>query len=174
LNFARSHGHKFNLPAALDAFVLLSQHAMSFPFTLRRAFSTSIRCSYKTKNIPEDILASTLNTQPRKRGRPKNIQGVGEITPKAEPRSPSTSKVDRRRRAKNKLSLPADRLELPPLLQWLDYFPTGGMALKGRISIANPDTAALVADSFVPHGSRDKVIVEAYPGEDTDIINSIC
>ncbi|KAJ8596602.1 S-adenosyl-L-methionine-dependent methyltransferase [Rhizopogon salebrosus TDB-379] len=137
---------------------------MSFPFTLRRAFSTSIRCSYKTKNIPEDILASTLNTQPRKRGRPKNIQGVGEIAPKAEPRSSSISKVDRRRRAKNKLSLPADRLELPPLSQWLDYFPTGGMALKGRISIANPDTAALVADSFVPHGSRDKVIVEAYPG----------
>ncbi|KAG2750325.1 S-adenosyl-L-methionine-dependent methyltransferase [Suillus brevipes Sb2] len=38
------------------------------------------------------------------------------------------------------------------------------MALKSRISIANPETAALVANSFVPSGSRDKVIVEAYPG----------
>jgi transcription factor 1 len=43
------------------------------------------------------------------------------------------------------------------------------MALKSRISIANPETAALVADSFVPGGSRDKVIIEAYPGEDTNI-----
>lgn len=134
---------------------------MSFPFLLRRAFSTSIRCSYRTKDIPEDIVANTLaTTQQSKRGRPKNIQDNGE-----------KPKVDRRRR--KSVSLPVNRLDLPPPSQWIDYFPTGGIALKGRISLANPETAALVADSFVPNGSRDKVIIEAYPGEDTSILNSI-
>ncbi|KAG2108048.1 uncharacterized protein F5147DRAFT_577351, partial [Suillus discolor] len=56
------------------------------------------------------------------------------------------------------------RIDLPPRSTWRNYFSTTGMAFKSRISIANPETAALVADSFVPSGSKDKVIVEAYLG----------
>ncbi|OJA09178.1 hypothetical protein AZE42_00675 [Rhizopogon vesiculosus] len=135
---------------------------MSSPFLLRRAFSTSIRCSYRTKKIPEDIIANTLTTH-EKRGLPKNIQDIEEIKPQAESQSALTPKVDRRRK-RGKVALPDNRLDLPPLSKWIDYFPTTGIALKGRISLANPETAALVADSFVPNGSRDKVIIEAYPG----------
>jgi len=142
---------------------------MSFPFLLR-TFSTSIRCHYRTKKIPEDIVANALTTQPRKRGRPKNTQDVQEIKPNAESQSASTSKAVRKPTVrKGNISLPVNRLDLPPLSEWRNYFPTGGMTLKSRISIANPETAALVADSFVPNGSRDKIIIEAYPGEDTDI-----
>lgn len=146
---------------------MLSHHAMSFP-VLRRAFSTSIRCSYKTKNIPEEIVTSTLTTPQRKRGRPKIIQ---DSEAKTELQTALTPKVDRRRKIRR--DLPDNTLDLPPPSQWTDYFPTGGLALKGRISLANPDTAALVADSFVPSGSRDKVIIEAYPGEDPGIINPL-
>ncbi|KAG2153724.1 uncharacterized protein EDB93DRAFT_1066309, partial [Suillus bovinus] len=50
------------------------------------------------------------------------------------------------------------RFDLAPRSQWRNYFPTSGMAFKSRISIANTETAALVADSFVPSGSRDEVV----------------
>lgn len=147
---------------------MLSHHAMFFP-VLRRAFSTSIRCSYRAKNIPEEIVTSTLTTPQRKRSRPKIVQ---DSEAKTELQTALTPKVDRRRKIRrDKLSLPDNRLDLPPLSQWIGYFPTGGLTLKSRISLANPDTAALVADSFVPSGSRDKVIIEAYPGEDTSIVN---
>ncbi|KAG1735117.1 S-adenosyl-L-methionine-dependent methyltransferase [Suillus paluster] len=135
---------------------------MSLPFLLRRSFSTSIRCPYKAKHIPEDIVAKALTTQPSRRSRPKDTE---DIKSKADPQSASTSKVVRRPRAvKGNISLPVNRLDLPPRSEWRSYFSTGGMTLKSRISIANPETAALVADSFVPSGSRDKVIIEAYPG----------
>ncbi|KAG0700711.1 S-adenosyl-L-methionine-dependent methyltransferase, partial [Suillus ampliporus] len=131
---------------------------MSLSFLLRRPFSTSIRCPYRIKNIPEDIVENASTTQPRKGGRPKDIQGIEDIKPKA-------SKAVRKPKArKGNISLPVNRLDLPPRSEWRNYFPTGGMTLKNRISIANPETAALVADSFVPSGSRNKVIIEAYPG----------
>lgn len=142
---------------------------MSFPLLLRRSFSTSIRCSYRTKNIPEDIVAEALTTQPTRRGRSEDIQSIKNIKPEAEPQIASTPKaVGKRKPRKANIPLPVNRIDLPPRSTWRNYFPTSGMAFKSRISIANPETAALVADSFVPSGSRDKVIVEAYPGEDTN------
>ncbi|KAG2031593.1 S-adenosyl-L-methionine-dependent methyltransferase [Suillus americanus] len=141
---------------------------MSFQFLLRRPFSTSIRRSYRTKNIPEDIVAKALTTQPTRRGRPKDIQSIEDVKPEAEPQSASTSKAVRKPKTrKANIPLPVDRFELPPRSEWRNYFPTSGMAFKSRISIANPETAALVAESFVPSGSRDKVIIEAYPGPGT-------
>jgi transcription factor 1 len=143
---------------------------MSFPLLLRRSLSTSTRCSYRTKNIPEDIVAKTITTQARRRGSSKDIQNTEDIKLEAEPQSSPAPKAARKPRTrKTNKTLPVDRFNLPPRSTWRNYFPTSGMALKSRISIANPETAALVANSFVPSGSRDKVIVEAYPGEGTDI-----
>jgi len=140
----------------------LLSHVMSLLFPLRRAFSTSVRCSYRTKKIPEDVVANTSATQKRTRGRPKNIEGV---KPKPVPQDVSPSTANRRRKIRRgPISLPDNRLDLPPHSQWINYFPTSGIALRGRISLANPETAALVADSFVPEGSKGKVIIEAYPG----------
>ncbi|KAH7923740.1 S-adenosyl-L-methionine-dependent methyltransferase [Leucogyrophana mollusca] len=53
---------------------------------------------------------------------------------------------------------------LPPASEWRKAFPSGGAAVKDRVSIRNPATAMLVANSFVPPGSEGKVIIEAYPG----------
>jgi hypothetical protein len=39
-----------------------------------------------------------------------------------------------------------------------------GKMVNGRITISRPDTAGLLAEAFVPEGSKDKVIIEAYPG----------
>ncbi|KAG2150847.1 S-adenosyl-L-methionine-dependent methyltransferase [Suillus clintonianus] len=137
---------------------------MSFPFLLRRPFSTSTRCAYRAKNIPEDIIANALTKYPVRRGRPKKAD-IEDINPEVEPQSASTSKVVRRPNArKGHIQLPVNRVDLPPRTEWRHYFLTAGMTLKSRISISNPETAALVADSFVPKGSRDKVIIEAYPG----------
>jgi transcription factor 1 len=137
---------------------------MSFPLLLRRSFSTSTRCSYRTKNIPEDIIAKTITTQATRRGSSKDIK------PEAEPQSSPAPKAARKPRTRKiGTTLPVDRFNLPPRSTWKNYFPTSGVALKSRISIANPETAAKVANSFVPSGSRDQVIIEAYPGEGTDI-----
>ncbi|KAG2132443.1 S-adenosyl-L-methionine-dependent methyltransferase [Suillus bovinus] len=140
---------------------------MSFPFPLllRRPFSTSFRCSYRTKKIPEDIVASALTTQPTRRGHSEDTPSIENIKPEAESRSVLIPKAPNKRKPRKvNIPLPVNRVDLPPRSQWRNYFPSSGMAFKSRISIANPETAALVADSFVPSGSRDKVIVEAYPG----------
>lgn len=39
-----------------------------------------------------------------------------------------------------------------------------GKMINGRITISNAHTAKQLAEAFVPEGSKDKVIVEAYPG----------
>ncbi|KAH6897632.1 S-adenosyl-L-methionine-dependent methyltransferase [Coprinopsis sp. MPI-PUGE-AT-0042] len=39
-----------------------------------------------------------------------------------------------------------------------------GRMVTGRITISRPSTASLLAEAFVPEGSKDKVIIEAYPG----------
>jgi hypothetical protein len=58
---------------------------------------------------------------------------------------------------------------LPPLpataQEWKKAFPSNTLALRDRISIRNPETAAQLANAFVPDGQKDKVIVEAFPGE---------
>ncbi|KAF8627810.1 hypothetical protein AX15_004235 [Amanita polypyramis BW_CC] len=55
------------------------------------------------------------------------------------------------------------KLHLPALEQWKKRFPIIP-SINHRVSIRNPYTAQAIADAFVPSGSRDKVIIEAYPG----------
>lgn len=58
---------------------------------------------------------------------------------------------------------PNKRLNLPDPEEWRSFFPP--QKYRDRISVSNPDTAARLADAFVPAGSRDKVVIEAFPGE---------
>jgi len=53
--------------------------------------------------------------------------------------------------------------DLPPLDLWRKYFPLDKSSLH-RSVIRNPDTAAMLADAFVPEGSKDKIIIDACPG----------
>ncbi|KIM78942.1 hypothetical protein PILCRDRAFT_75087 [Piloderma croceum F 1598] len=57
---------------------------------------------------------------------------------------------------------PEERIVLPDPSSWRTFFST--IPVKDRISVSNPKTAAKMADAFVPAGSRDKVIIEAFPG----------
>jgi hypothetical protein len=56
--------------------------------------------------------------------------------------------------------------ELPPLHLWRKFFPTEKASLH-RCAVRNPETAAMLADIFVPEGSKDKIIIEASPGVST-------
>jgi transcription factor 1 len=33
-----------------------------------------------------------------------------------------------------------------------------------RVSVRNPEAALAIADAFVPRGSKDKVVIESFPG----------
>jgi hypothetical protein len=56
------------------------------------------------------------------------------------------------------------KVDLPPITEWRKHFPST-LETNHRVSIRNPDTAAIMADAFVPEGSKDKVIIESFPGE---------
>ncbi|KAG6918073.1 hypothetical protein DXG01_016731 [Tephrocybe rancida] len=57
----------------------------------------------------------------------------------------------------SQLLLPTDPAE------WAKLFKVV-LAVNHRVSLRNPDTAAKIANGFVPEGSEGKVIIEAYPG----------
>ena len=66
-------------------------------------------------------------------------------------------------RARNVGDGESSMLHLPPEDQWRKIFPLTSL-VSHRTSLKNQDTANAIADAFVPKGSRDKVIIEAYPG----------
>ncbi|KIJ67701.1 hypothetical protein HYDPIDRAFT_126002 [Hydnomerulius pinastri MD-312] len=57
-----------------------------------------------------------------------------------------------------------NKLYLPPDHEWYGAFPTAGHIVKQHVSLRNNETAAKVAEAFVPAGTKDKVIIEAFPG----------
>lgn len=60
------------------------------------------------------------------------------------------------------LSLP-DLPPLPPAREWKAAFPSV-KAAHARAYVSDFDTALAIADAFVPEGSLNKTVVEAYPG----------
>ncbi|KAJ7096344.1 S-adenosyl-L-methionine-dependent methyltransferase [Mycena epipterygia] len=61
------------------------------------------------------------------------------------------------------VSLPGDTA-LPPRPLWRQYFPSASKAFQHRVTLANPTTAAMLADAFIPAHSRNKIIIEIFPG----------
>ncbi|KAJ7287554.1 S-adenosyl-L-methionine-dependent methyltransferase [Mycena rebaudengoi] len=57
-----------------------------------------------------------------------------------------------------------DEFLLPPHEDWRKHFPTAARIYQNRISLSNPDTAALVANSFVTKKAVAKTIIEIFPG----------
>lgn len=141
-------------------FLVLS--AMSFSFTLRRGLASSGKCYHrKARNIPEGFFpsagrAATAFTIRRYSVKSPPKADVDSIVIRSNMRSPQ-----RRRKATytsdNKFHLPAQE-------DWVAAFPTAGTTFSSRVFLRNLQSAALVADAFVPAGSKDKVIIEAFPG----------
>ncbi|KAG5651167.1 hypothetical protein H0H81_009631 [Sphagnurus paluster] len=61
------------------------------------------------------------------------------------------------------LSSTESKRDLPPESEWRKYFPPV-LRVNHRVSIRNAETAAKLADAFIPEGSEGKVIIEAFPG----------
>jgi transcription factor 1 len=53
--------------------------------------------------------------------------------------------------------------ELPPLELWAHFFPYT-KETQHRTTIQNPETARMIAEALIPEGSKDKIIIDAYPG----------
>ena len=59
---------------------------------------------------------------------------------------------------------PSDQqVNLPPVSEWTKLFPHHNV-VRERVYLRNPTTADVVAEAFVPEGSKGKVIVETFPG----------
>lgn len=54
--------------------------------------------------------------------------------------------------------------DLPPREDWIDLFPYSAET-KARYTVVNPELCKQLAETFVPEGSKDKIIMEAFPGE---------
>jgi hypothetical protein len=63
--------------------------------------------------------------------------------------------------------------QLPAHAEWGNVFggqgnkltPTRGIKVAHRISLSNAETAKKVAEAMIPDGSKDKIIIEGFPGE---------
>jgi hypothetical protein len=77
----------------------------------------------------------------------------------------------RNRRRKSRLQLSEEdeaafsgpQLNLPPIDKWRQLFSI----MEGhrlRLFLRNPDTARMLAEAFVPEGSKDLIVIEAAPG----------
>lgn len=109
---------------------------------------------------------------------PKYIITANELAPEAEPYKPKAGrpkKSDAPRPAKLNLrprkpqvvkvtAPPASLLELPPGEHWHHYFPAR-KDWSYRTTISNVESARKLAESFVPEGSKDKVVIEVNPGQ---------
>jgi hypothetical protein len=63
----------------------------------------------------------------------------------------------------DKEALSVSKLNLPPIDKWRQYFAITE-AQRLRTFLRHPDTAKMVAEAFVPEGSKDLIIIEAAPG----------
>ncbi|KAK7045566.1 hypothetical protein VNI00_007398 [Paramarasmius palmivorus] len=155
---------------------------MSF---LRPCLRVQLATRYTRTQIWQTRLNSTsaIPETPKKRGRPKKVDTTfpePEIRPKARPRkaaspqpkateekTPSLTK-ERSKSGRKKIIVedhlppPEQRTELPPVSQWQKLFHARSQS--HRVSLADAEVAPLVADAFVPEGSKGKVIIEAFPG----------
>jgi transcription factor 1 len=66
-------------------------------------------------------------------------------------------------RPKGKSAIADSKINLPPLSEWRQYFPASPL-IHHRVSVRNPEAALAIAEAFVPNGSKDKVIIESFPG----------
>ncbi|KAI6169297.1 S-adenosyl-L-methionine-dependent methyltransferase [Pisolithus thermaeus] len=135
---------------------------MSFLFTLRRGLASSGKRYYgKASNVPEEFSPSVGRTAAASTIRRYSIKSP----PKADVDSIVIRSKTRSPQRKRKATYTSDnKFHLPAQEDWVAAFPTAGATFSSRVFLRNAQSAAVVADAFVPAGSKDKVIIEAFPG----------
>ncbi|KAF9448220.1 S-adenosyl-L-methionine-dependent methyltransferase [Macrolepiota fuliginosa MF-IS2] len=113
------------------------------PVHLRLFSHSSIQCSSISTDKPapypiDTLVADVISTNEELAAKPKG------------------------RRSKEK-ELKDYGAELPPLNEWSSYFPWS-FDTKARSTVMNAETAKKLAEAFVPQGSENKIVLEAFPG----------
>lgn len=135
---------------AMNVVFLITQRTM---FVCRRFSSTAKFCS-KVKSISKQVpqkFAAGHSTPSTSSG--SNAECSSIIIP---------SRTHRRHCKPTYTS--EDKFHLPAEHEWRVAFPTTGAAFKHRVLLRNHESAARVAEAFIPAGCKDKVIVEAFAG----------
>ncbi|KAF8160620.1 S-adenosyl-L-methionine-dependent methyltransferase [Crassisporium funariophilum] len=147
-------------------------------FSNCRAFSDSVPPSQK----PTATSGAELSTEPgvivktrkpRRKLLPEEPVTVARARANGTPFK--TSEEERRHKKFISLQLKSERHQDPEILQesrielphhdhWRPYFKDNGTATRMRASVRHPDTARLLAEAFVPEGSKDKIIIDVNPG----------
>lgn len=134
----------------MNVVFLITQRTM---FVCRRFSSTAKFCS-KVKSISKQVpqkFAAGHSTPSTSSG--SNAECSSIIIP---------SRTHRRHCKPTYTS--EDKFHLPAEHEWRVAFPTTGAAFKHRVLLRNHESAARVAEAFIPAGCKDKVIVEAFAG----------
>lgn len=104
--------------------------------------------------------------KPKKKGRPPK-----NPSPKPNVQKPAVKKGETKKEERKpipKISFNYNRpdipyLDLPPMDEWKQTFKDV-VTPKIRPTLRNPDTAMMLAEQFIPEGSRDKIVIEASSG----------
>ena len=128
-------------------------HLETFPRAgLHRGARTFTQSSKQEDEADSEQAVKTKRTRKTKNENPK---------PKKEKRPVEPKKGKAPRRGEVLPDVPPG--ELPPIELWRKYFLTEKVA-SHRSVVRNPETAAMLAETFVPEGSKDKIIIDVSPG----------
>ena len=114
------------------------------------------RASLATVDGVETISEATLPVKPVRRRRRASVDGDGTPKPKTRRRIAQLTEED-------EAAMKVSKLNLPPIDKWRQYFAIME-AQRLRFFLRNPDTAQMLAEAFVPEGSKDLIVIEAAAG----------
>ena len=119
----------------------------------RQFFSdTPIRSSHSSSE-------KTIPVKPvKRRASGKKVEGVETVKRPRRKRISPTHLTEA-----DKAALIVSKLNLPPIDKWRQYFAIAE-GQRIRTFLRHPETARMLAEAFVPEGSKDLIIIEAAPG----------
>ena len=122
----------------------------------RRFFShTPIRSLLSPSEV------TTPSKPVKRRASRKKIDGVETSKPVRSKRIYPTHITE-----EDQAALSVSKLNLPPIDKWRQYFAIAeGQRL--RTFLRHPETARMLAEAFVPEGSKDLIVIEAAAGMHT-------
>lgn len=109
--------------------------------------------------------------KPRGKIRPKRLTEE-ELNAAKLNSPPAKPRATRRKSELTDEELNVSKLKLPPIDKWRQYFAImEGQRL--RFFLRNPDTARILAEAFIPEGSKDLIVVEAAAGMHSYFFNEV-
>ena len=136
---------------------LATVHGVETTTLLVKPVKRARRASLAIVDGVETINEATLPIKPVKRRRRVSVDGE---TPKPKPK---TRRKITLLTEEDEAAMKVSKLNLPPIDKWRQYFAIME-AQRLRFFLRNPDTAQMLAEKFVPEGSKDLIVIEAAAG----------